>query len=187
MKRSQTRSTQKTEIRITKGWKNKRDGLIYNIHWYSDGSRWYEQAGRIPKEDRQSKPAISSNRVEIEEGEALDNVFRRSDESHLEEFIAIDPSVIEDGLRLVQRQRRTLTGKIIDLECEDSEGRPVVVELKKGETPDKVVAQLLSYMEELSREHGKQARGILVCERENARVSSAFRQIPEKVKVLYWY
>ncbi len=180
-------TTSKREIRVTKGWKNWRDGIVYDIHWYSDGSRWYEQVGRLPYKQRKSKPVQIKRARSPVDKDALDNVFIRSTESHLEKFIAMDPSLLEDGLKLVKTQRRTASGRIIDLECEDKEGRPVVVELKKGEPPDKVVAQLLSYMEEVSRERGKPSRGILVCERENARVSAALRQLPDKVKVMYWH
>ncbi len=41
--------TSKREIGVTR-WKNWRDGIIYDVHRYSDGSRRYEQVGRLPSD-----------------------------------------------------------------------------------------------------------------------------------------
>lgn len=49
----------KREIRITR-WEDRRDGIVYRIHRYSDGSSWYEQVGRIRSEAR--KPVAITKR-----------------------------------------------------------------------------------------------------------------------------
>jgi len=72
--------------------------------------------------------------------------FTRMDsESRLEKVLASDIKVIDPDLLLIGRQVSTAFGKYIDLLALDSEGRLVVIELKKDRTPREVVAQLLDY------------------------------------------
>jgi small nuclear ribonucleoprotein (snRNP)-like protein len=67
-------------------------------------------------------------------------------------------------------------------------GNPVVVELKKGVTPKTIVAQVLNYMNLVKQKNPatKRIRAIVVCEREQPTVKSAFQLVPD-VKILYWY
>jgi hypothetical protein len=65
-------------------------------------------------------------------------------ESRLEELIAGDTSVLGLDLLIVGRQENAF-GKRIDLLGIDREGRLAIVELKRGQTPREVVAQLLEY------------------------------------------
>jgi hypothetical protein len=44
----------KREVRVTR-WKDRRDGIIYNIHWYSNGTRSYEQVGRLDSKSRKGR------------------------------------------------------------------------------------------------------------------------------------
>ena len=82
-------------------------------------------------------------------------------EAHLQELLAANPSVIEDGLLLVRREYPTDIGPV-DLMCRDAEGRAVAVEIKRvGEIS--AVDQLSRYLERLgldSRLDG--LRGVLV-------------------------
>lgn len=65
-------------------------------------------------------------------------------EWQLEDILAKDPSIIEEGLSFVARQYSTPVGAI-DLLCVDSEGSLVVIELKK-ESSDAVLFQSLLCM-----------------------------------------
>src|SRR5438132_11063622 len=65
-------------------------------------------------------------------------------ESRLEQLIASDSSVLGLDLLIVGRQESAF-GKRIDLLGIDREGRLAIVELKRGQTPREVVAQLLEY------------------------------------------
>ncbi|MBX3372591.1 MAG: DUF91 domain-containing protein [Phycisphaeraceae bacterium] len=70
---------------------------------------------------------------------------RMNSENRLETVLADDIKVIDPDLLLIGRQVPTAFGKFIDLLALDSEGRLVVIELKKDRTPREVVAQLLDY------------------------------------------
>ncbi len=66
-------------------------------------------------------------------------------EERLEEWLANDISVLAPELLVIGRQVRTDFAGTIDLLCLDSAGDTVVVELKKGQTPREVAAQVLDY------------------------------------------
>ena len=66
-------------------------------------------------------------------------------EERLEEWLASDISVLDPNLLLIGRQVRTDFAGALDLLCLDSAGDTVVVELKRGQTPREVAAQVLDY------------------------------------------
>ena len=66
-------------------------------------------------------------------------------ESKLESILAADISVVDPDLLLIGRQVPTSYGKFVDLLAIDSNGRVVVLELKRDRTPRDAVAQLLDY------------------------------------------
>ena len=69
-------------------------------------------------------------------------------EAHLQELLAADPSVLEEGYRLVRREYPTAVGPV-DLLCRDAAGVAVAVEVKRrGETAG--VEQLSRYLEFLN-------------------------------------
>ncbi len=80
-------------------------------------------------------------------GEKLEPIgYSRMDtENRLEVLLAGDISVVNPDFLLVGRQVLTDSGKFIDLLALDSDGRVVVLELKRDRTPREVVAQLLDY------------------------------------------
>jgi endonuclease len=82
-------------------------------------------------------------------------------EAHLQELLAANPSVIEEGLQLVRREYPTDIGPV-DLMCRDAEGRAVAVEIKRvGEIT--AVDQLSRYLERLGLDARHDSlRGILV-------------------------
>jgi RecB family endonuclease NucS len=86
-------------------------------------------------------------------------------EMHMVDLIEKDPSVIEPGLRVIRREMATKSG-YIDLFCEDSEGRPVVVEVKRARISPRAVHQLEAYLIDM-RKKNKDApiRGILCAPR----------------------
>jgi RecB family endonuclease NucS len=83
-------------------------------------------------------------------------------ERNLEDFIVQQLEAIEPGLHLVERQLRTLAGRL-DLLCKDANGHYVVVELKRMQGSDQVVGQILRYMGWVRETHHvKKVRGIIV-------------------------
>jgi hypothetical protein len=67
-------------------------------------------------------------------------------ERRLEDWIESNPAILGERLLLIGRQIRTQYGGVIDLLAVDSEGRCVVIELKRGLTPRDIVAQALDYV-----------------------------------------
>ena len=72
-----------------------------------------------------------------------------------------DPSLIEKGFRLTKNERVTVAGSI-DISGVDSEGNPVVVEVKRSRAGPQEVIQLQRYVENLRRKTDEKVRGILV-------------------------
>ena len=68
-------------------------------------------------------------------------------EAHLQELLAADPTVIEDGLILIAREYPTAIGPV-DLLCRASDGTTVAVEIKRRGEIDGV-EQLGRYLEYL--------------------------------------
>lgn len=66
-------------------------------------------------------------------------------ENRLEDVLAKDLSIVDQGLMLIGRQVLTSYGKLVDLLAINGEGSLVVLELKRNRTPREVVAQLLDY------------------------------------------
>lgn len=71
-------------------------------------------------------------------------------EAHLQELLAANPEVIEEGLRLVKREYPTDIGPV-DLLCRDAQGAAVAIEIKRiGEIG--AVDQLSRYLERMGRD-----------------------------------
>lgn len=103
-------------------------------------------------------------------------------EAHLQELLAADPSVLEEGYRLVRREYPTAVGPV-DLLCRDADGAAVAVEVKRrGETAG--VEQLHRYVEFLDADPALHpVQGLLVAEeiKPQARVLAEARGIRCKV------
>jgi len=80
----------------------------------------------------------------------------------IENLLEQHPDLVEEGLKVVERQKRVSNG-IIDLFCQDKENRYVVVELKVKPT-HAVVAQIAKYLLSLEKQGipKTKLRGILV-------------------------
>lgn len=76
-----------------------------------------------------------------------------------------DPSVIEEGLRITEREKSTVSGSI-DLFCRDSDGNHVVVEVKRGSPGVSAAYQLEAYISDFRRKNPEcNVRGLLVAPR----------------------
>jgi len=81
-------------------------------------------------------------------------------EAEMQRSLAANPDVIEAGLNLVHIELPTDVGGI-DLLARDSEGRLVVVELKRGKAGHEAVHQLWRYVQSVRTVSGEDARGVL--------------------------
>jgi RecB family endonuclease NucS len=86
-------------------------------------------------------------------------------EKDLINYLASDPSQIENGLELKEKEYDTKTVGHIDLLCTDKNRDFVVVETKKGKDSDKVVGPIQRYMGWINRnlaKSGENVRGIII-------------------------
>lgn len=66
-------------------------------------------------------------------------------EKDLETWIENSPDILGEDLLVIARQLKIPGVGILDLLCIDSEGAPVIVELKRDSTPREAIAQSLDY------------------------------------------
>lgn len=101
-----------------------------------------------------------------EEGENIEiPPYSVSLEKDLINYLARDPSQIEKGLELKEKEYDTRNVGRIDLLCIDRNGDFVVIETKKGKESDKVVGQIQRYMGWITRnlaKNGESVRGIII-------------------------
>lgn len=81
-------------------------------------------------------------------------------EHEIRDLIAEDPGIVEEGMRIVEIEKRVTPG-FIDLYGIDKEGNLVVIEIKRVKAGEEAARQLARYVEHLRRQ-GKRVRGILV-------------------------
>lgn len=84
----------------------------------------------------------------------------RGHEVDIHESIEDEPGIVEDGLKVIERERETPAG-FIDVFARDEENNYVVIEVKRN--PDyNTVLQLQRYVDEIDEEFQGEIRGILV-------------------------
>jgi len=104
---------------------------------------------------------------EIPEEEYIQEEATISLERDLENFLLNKLSILEKGLRIYEgktgQQFQVKSGRI-DILAHDKDGNFVVLELKAGTATESVLAQVLAYMADITRElsKGKPTRGIIV-------------------------
>ncbi|HTY90845.1 MAG TPA: endonuclease NucS [Methanocella sp.] len=87
------------------------------------------------------------------------------EESDIVDKLEADPSLIEEGLRIIRREQATNSG-YIDLLCEDKNGVTVVVEVKRSAITHNAVYQLEAYLVDFKKKnHQSKVRGILCAPR----------------------
>ena len=84
----------------------------------------------------------------------------RGHEVDIHESIEEDPEIVEENLKVVEREKETPAG-FIDVFARDSDDNWVVIEVKRN--PDyNTVLQLQRYVEEIEKEYQGEIRGILL-------------------------
>lgn len=85
----------------------------------------------------------------------------RGQESQMQERIMNEPEVIEEGFRSLEKERESEYGRI-DIFGRDSEGNPVILELKRRRVGPDAVDQLQRYVEDYREKGYGDVRGVLV-------------------------
>ena len=86
-------------------------------------------------------------------------------EYNFENYLENNPELLEKGLKVIQRQKKTYFG-VIDLFCEDTEKRKVIIELKINPRMDSI-AQVCKYIAALIKEgyEKEELRAMLVSQK----------------------
>ena len=83
-------------------------------------------------------------------------------EDEMKRAIELDPSLIEEGLKLYTSEKDLGDAGYADLVGEDSKGNFVVIEVKRTSAGTKEVLQLARYVNEVKQRVNRPVRGILV-------------------------
>jgi hypothetical protein len=99
-------------------------------------------------------------------------------EKDLEHFVIERLDQIEAGLSYIGNQISNEAGRI-DILCKDKNGRHVVIELKRGETDDQVVGQVLRYIGWVREKYNEEnVRGIIIVGKKNKYLEYAVSSLP---------
>jgi RecB family endonuclease NucS len=85
-------------------------------------------------------------------------------EEQMRDALIRDPSILEDGLELVDFERRVEPG-FIDFYGRDADGRLVIVELKRSQAGKEAILQLKRYVDAVLKITGQNVRGVLAAPR----------------------
>jgi len=124
------------------------------LNWMNPPCRLVEEEGRwvvtSPKGETLTI-TIEAVHTDVTHELGLDpGLVKDGVEAHLQELLACDPTVLENGLVLVRREYPTDIGPV-DLLCRDGSGAAVAVEVKRRGEIDGV-EQLTRYLERLDRD-----------------------------------
>jgi hypothetical protein len=107
-------------------------------------------------------------------------------EKDLGAYLESNPSLIEKGLTVIQREFDTKEAGRIDLLCKDKYGNHVVVELKKGRKSDEVVGQILRYMGWVIKNRKGKVRGIIIVNEVDDRLNYAIIPLKDMIEIKYY-
>ena len=112
---------------------------------------------------------------------------RLSLERDMQAALRRDISRLEPGLRIIDDgAERYVSSGFIDILCQDTQGRRVVVELKAGKSDPRVIGQTLGYMGDLMDEDAAvPVRGIIVAHEFDNRTRSAARAVESVMLMTY--
>jgi len=82
-------------------------------------------------------------------------------EEQMKQAIIVEPSLVEAGLKLISEERKMGDSGFTDVYAEDSQGRLVVVEIKRNAATRDAALQLNRYVETLRKRVNRPVRGIL--------------------------
>lgn len=148
-----------------------------------DSNRWEpisELSDERDADDRQKGPELEEWHAPLRE-------------SALRKILAEDLELLEPGLQpfnATQGAEEFHAGEAgrIDLFCKDKYENPVVIELKRDSTSDKVIGQLARYMGYVAERHlkrGQHVRGMIVAHDADRHLELAIKSLPNVELKLY--
>ncbi len=141
------------------------------VNWQPPGSRidvdlrdgaLVVEARRISPEELLRIIVRSVRSVEAYKLEDSAEFAMYATEEEMKKAILLEPSLIEEGFKPMEDERRAGRAGFIDILGVDSSGNLVVVEIKRRNATAEDVKQLLGYVKEIENEFGRKPRMILV-------------------------
>lgn len=156
----------------------KRDGAIL-VHKESgvEPVNWQPPGATLKVTQESDKLVLSANRAKPRETVRIDfstitmisasliddtgefSMYLTEDE--MQRVLSANPELIEPGLRTIRRERHVAPG-FIDIFARDTEGRLVVIEVKRRRADNEAAQQLHRYIKSLQSDDTANLRGILV-------------------------
>lgn len=127
-----------------------------------------------------------ATRADSGDGEPFENFTSVGLENDLRDYLEKNPSIIESGLTLVQKEFDTKEIGRIDLLLKDKKGFDVIVELKKGRKSDEVVGQISRYIGWAMKNRNPKVRGIVIVHEPDERLSYSLLPFNGLVKLKYY-
>jgi RecB family endonuclease NucS len=160
------------------------DGDAYNnLASYRDAIRRYK---RFLEDDTEVQEIVEQTIEELPEPIANQQIGLEKD---MQAAIRLNIEQLEPGLRITDggRERSVDTG-FIDIMASDSQGVPVVIELKTGVAGQRAVAQILSYIGSVMDEEDiDDVRGMLVASDFDRKARAAAKVVPTLTLVRYQF
>ncbi|WEL19232.1 endonuclease NucS [Candidatus Nanohalococcus occultus] len=140
-------------------------------NWQPEVDRWNvqidEENEELVMESKRTSPEelveIRFERIDLVTVDQLvdkSELKIRGHEVDIHEAVEEEPEIVEDGLKVVEREKETPAG-FIDVFARDTEDKYVVIEVKRN--PDyNTVLQLQRYVDEIEEEFSGKIRGILL-------------------------
>lgn len=145
-----------------------------NLNSYRDAVRRYKRYLDLLPQQQNQEP--SDNALD-----ELSNGQKFSFERDMQASLRKEIGQLESGIEIIDEgAERSVDSGFIDITCRDSSGNIVVIELKAGTANQRAIAQILSYMGDISiEEEGKKVRGILVAADFDKKTIAAARMVPD--------
>lgn len=156
--------------------------ILYHVELIKDEEKLtdFKQSGKNVKEKVKPLLLVKSIRRNPRETVAVffDRIFLLSafqlvdegkfslyaSEEDMQRAIILNPSIIEDGFKPVEYEKRVEPG-FVDVYGVDKDGRMVVIEIKRRTAGKEAVLQLAKYVKAIKASIGREVRGILAAPR----------------------
>lgn len=128
--------------------------------------------------DREGQASLGDEEENESLGYEIEDIsYSLSLERDLEDYLSRNLSAVEEGLKLLDRQKELPGVGRLDILAEDKQGNPVVIELKAGPADEKAVGQLQAYIEYLREQGYNNVRGILIAASYNPKAIYAAKAV----------
>ncbi|MHA1378370.1 MAG: endonuclease NucS domain-containing protein [Candidatus Helarchaeota archaeon] len=129
---------------------------------------------------------LAQEKLKEQPDELIESYTSVSLEKDLRDYLAENPSIIEKGLKLIEKEYDTKEAGKIDLLCEDEKGYHVVIELKKGKGHYSVIGQISSYLGWVKQNLNEKVRGIIIISEPDVKLDFSIDILGDLIKLKYY-